>query len=58
MFDGSDVHVKSAGRADMRTHTIGVGRVLREPGITAKLGASKGTTTQICVGRAGGSDPT
>ncbi len=58
MFDGSDVHVKSAGRADVRTHTIGVGRVLREPGIDSTLGASKGTTTQICVGRAGGSDPT
>ncbi len=58
MFDGSDVHVKSAGRADVRTHTIGAGRELREPGIDATLGSSKGTTTQICVGRAGGSDPT
>ena len=57
MFDGSDVHVKSAGRADVRTHTIGAGRELREPGIDATLGGSKGTTTQICVGRAGG-DPT
>ena len=58
MFDGSDVHVKSAGKADIRTEAIGAGRELREPGIDATLGDSKGTTTQICVGRAGGSDPT
>jgi acetyl esterase/lipase len=58
MFDGSDVHVKSAGRADVRSHTIGAGRELREPGSSATLGDANNATTQICVGRGGGSDPT
>jgi hypothetical protein len=58
MFDGSPIHVKSAGRADVRSHTIGAGRELREPGSSATLGDTQDTTTQICVGRAGGSDST
>jgi hypothetical protein len=56
MFDGTALHVKSAGRkADVRTETVGVGRVLRRPGIDAELAsATGGAKTQICTAITGG----
>jgi dienelactone hydrolase len=53
MFDGSDVEIPSADGADVRSATVGLGRAVRRPGIDARLGASTGTTAQLCVGKAG-----
>lgn len=51
MFDGTRVHIPSAGDADVRSATVGAGRVLRRPGIGAILGPSEGVSTQLCVGK-------
>jgi len=50
MFDGSRVRVASGGNADVRTHAIGGGRVLRRPGIATRLAPAVGAATLVCSG--------
>jgi hypothetical protein len=50
MFDGSDVDVPSAGGADVRTHTVGLGRDVRRPGRDAGLAPARGARTRLCAG--------
>lgn len=56
MFDGSDVEVASAGGADVRTQSLGLGRSLRRPGIDAAAVAAVPDASRICVGRTGRDD--
>jgi hypothetical protein len=56
MYDGSNVDVPSAGRADVRTHAVGGGRELRRPGGLSP-GPAVGASTRLCAGRAGSDRP-
>ena len=51
LFDGSRVSLASAGDTDVRSHAVGLGRVLRSPGRNASLASPSTATTQICIGR-------
>ncbi|MGA8847069.1 MAG: hypothetical protein WB471_10690, partial [Nocardioides sp.] len=51
LFDGSSVTVGSIGTADVRSHALGGGRVLRRPGIEATpTPGTGGATTRLCQG--------
>ncbi|WP_323791342.1 hypothetical protein [Nocardioides sp.] len=53
LFDGSPVTVDSVGDADVRSHALGGGRVLRRPGIEASpTTPSGGAEIDLCVGGA------
>jgi len=50
LFDGSVVHPASIGAADVRSHAIGGGRVLRRPAIDSGLSLASGAETSFCQG--------
>jgi len=50
LYDGSGATVASVGGADVRTHAIGGGRVLRKPGLGTGLSLPVGAQTQFCKG--------
>ncbi len=50
MFDGSGATVASVGDADVRSHALGGGRVLRRPGLGTGLSLADGAETQFCRG--------
>lgn len=50
MYDGSRVTVASVGDADVRTHAIGGGRILRRPSLDSGLSLASGARTQFCSG--------
>ena len=50
MYDGSGATVASVGDADVRSHALGGGRVLRRPGTGTGLSLADGAQTQFCRG--------
>ncbi len=54
LFDGSRVSLASAGDTDVRSHAVGLGRLLRSPGRNATLSPDSTPTSRICTGRSSG----
>ncbi len=50
LFDGTRVRVASTGDAQVLTHAIGGGRVLRKPGVGTGRSLPDGATTRFCHG--------
>jgi dienelactone hydrolase len=53
LYDGSGATVASVGDADVRSHALGGGRVLRRPAQDTGLSLPVGAETQFCIGTNG-----